>query len=100
MKGLKIDKSELLEKAFINEDIWDSCYIDDNKDIWQPQFNKEGNIIKTGERLYQDWLENKDKSFTEDELVGDEEIAMAEAIIDLHAEIELLKDEIQLLKGE
>ena len=35
-----------------------------------------------------------------DEIIGDEEIAIAEAIIDLHMEIEELKSQIQELKGE
>lgn len=55
-------------------------------------------ITKTAEEVYQERLE--DNKAPTDEPVPDEDVAMAEAIIELHAEIEILKNEIQTLKGE
>lgn len=50
-----MDKEKLLKQANIPENFWDSCYIAENGQIFMPAINK------TGEEIYNEWLENKDK---------------------------------------
>ena len=49
------ERNNLLKKANIPENIWDKCYITDNKDIFTPLGDK------TGEEVYEEWKSNINK---------------------------------------
>lgn len=46
-------KIELLKSAYIHKELWDKCYIADDKKIFSPT------DTKTAQEVYQEWLDNK-----------------------------------------
>lgn len=52
---------EKLRSANIPESWWEKCYITADGMIFTPQFNENGEITKTGEQAYNEWIANKDK---------------------------------------
>lgn len=80
------EQKELLKNANIPEDWWDNCYISDKGQIFTPLKDGEGNIIKTGEQVYnEDYLNPPTPTPTTEEL--------------LLKEIANLKVEIMTMKG-
>lgn len=49
-------KTEILKKAFIPESEWDNCYISDDGMIFTPRYDNNGNMVKTGEQAYNEYI--------------------------------------------
>lgn len=54
-------RNEILENAYIPEEWREHCFITEEEMIFTPLFNEDGEMIKTGEQVYTEWMENKDK---------------------------------------
>lgn len=50
--------NEILLNACIPESEWNNCYISDDGMIFTPLHDDNGQIIKTGEQMYNDYLES------------------------------------------
>lgn len=55
------EKNEILEKAYIPEEMWADCFITEDGMIFTPRFNEDGEKLAIGEEIYNEWLANKDK---------------------------------------
>lgn len=56
----KRTKQQILEEAYIPKEWWNVCYITKEEMIFTPLFDEEGRLISNGEKVYQDWLYNKE----------------------------------------
>jgi len=75
--------NDILSKAGIPESWWPNCYITTDEMIFTPQFDKSGNLVKTGEQEYNEWVANKDKTIlqpTLDDRVKALEVAQLAAL--------------------
>lgn len=80
-------KNEILQNAYIPEEWWENCFVTDDEMIFTPLFNETGEITKTGEQVYTEWLENKDKP-VEPEITDKEKIqALEEQVVVLNDEL-------------
>ena len=53
--------TEKFAQANIPEAFWDACYLSKDGTIFTPLTGEDGSIQKTGEEMYQEWLENRGK---------------------------------------
>ena len=53
--------TEKLIRANIPEALWDACYLSEDGTIFTPFTGEDGTIRKTGEEMYQEWIENQGK---------------------------------------
>lgn len=48
--------TEILKNAFIPESEWDNCYISDDGMIFTPRYDDNGDMVKTGEQAYNEYI--------------------------------------------
>lgn len=56
-----MDKNEILKKALISINEYDLCVIN-NDGIFRPSYDINGNMLKRGEEIYQEYLKLKKNS--------------------------------------
>ncbi len=72
------EQKELLKQAGILELDYDNCYISDKNQIFTPLKDNDGNILKTGEQVYnQDYLNPPTPELTLEERVASTESALS-----------------------
>ena len=54
--------TEILRNAFIPESEWDNCYISDDGMIFTPLYAENGEMLKTGEQAYNDYISASENS--------------------------------------
>ena len=48
--------TEILRNAFIPESAWEDCYISDDGMIFTPRYDDSGDMLKTGEQAYNEYI--------------------------------------------
>ncbi len=81
---------EKLAQANIPEALWDACYLSEDGTIFTPLTGEDGAIQKTGEEMYQEWLENRGK---EPEAGPSELELLRQQVAALQAQIDSLTSE-------
>lgn len=49
--------TEILRNAFIPESEWENCYISNDGMIFTPKYDDNGDMVKTGEQAYNEYIE-------------------------------------------
>lgn len=64
------EQIKLLIDIGISKDDIPNCFIAKDGKIFVPLKDEDGNLLKAGEQIYKEWLENKDKPIgTEENLI-------------------------------
>lgn len=89
-----MSKNEILESKGIDSTLFKFYYVTDNGTVISPEFNHEGNILKSGEEVYNKWLFDKEhpSSPTPNEME-----VLKEEVIALEKENKLLKAQVEAL---
>lgn len=56
-----MDKKQILESKGLDSGLFEFYYVTDEGMVVSPESDYDGNILKTGEEVYQEWVKNKDK---------------------------------------
>lgn len=83
---------EILENAYIPKELWSECFVTNERMIFTPLFNEFGEIIKNGNIVYKEWLENKDIPPAPNEME-----VLNEQVVALEKENKLLKAQVEVL---
>lgn len=77
------ERLEILENAYIPEEWREHCYITEEKMIFTPRFNEEGDMLVNGEQAYNGWLEQKDKPIIQEPTAEERAIILEQQLADL-----------------
>lgn len=87
-------RNEILENACPQE-WWESCYIAEDNMIFTPRFDEEGNELANGEQVYNEWIDQNNKSPEPSKME-----VLEKKVAELEEEKELLNKENKLLHAQ